>query len=47
MIVDPYMDHKVLENFALLAPQGVSLRLLTGPYGAPSVIAALLRFIRR
>ena len=29
MIVDPYMDHAVLLDFALAVPEGIALRLLT------------------
>lgn len=34
MIVDPYMDESVLSDFAVLAREGVALRLLTDPQAA-------------
>jgi hypothetical protein len=39
MIVDPYMDEKALTDFALLAPEGVSLCLLADRAGHKATLA--------
>jgi hypothetical protein len=45
LIVDPYLDEKILTEFALLAPSGILLRLLTdvGSH-KPSLIPAITHF---
>ena len=44
-IVDPYLDEKILTEFALLAPSGVPLRLLTDSGShRPSLIPAIAHF---
>ena len=45
LIVDPYLDEKILIDFALLAPSGVPLRLLTDSGShSPSLIPAITHF---
>jgi hypothetical protein len=45
LIVDPYLDEKILTEFALLAPSGILLRLLTdGSSYKPSLIPAMTSF---
>jgi hypothetical protein len=45
LIVDPYLDEKFLTKFALLAPSGVPLRLLTDSGShRPSLIPAITHF---
>jgi hypothetical protein len=45
LIVDPYLDEKILTEFALLAPSGVPLRLLTDAGShKPSLIPAITHF---
>jgi hypothetical protein len=44
-IVDPYLDEKILTEFALLAPSGVPLRLLTDSGShRPSLIPAIKQY---
>ena len=45
LIVDPYLDEKILTEYALLAPSGILLRLLTdvGSH-KPSLIPAITHF---
>jgi hypothetical protein len=45
LIVDPYLDEKILTEFALLAPSGILLRLLTDAGShKPSLIPAITHF---
>jgi len=44
-IVDPYMDEKTLTDFAVLAPEGVAIELLSdATYTKPSFAPAVRRF---
>lgn len=45
LIVDPYMDEKTLTDFAVLAPEGVLVRLLADEHSKkPSLIPAVQRW---
>jgi hypothetical protein len=43
LIVDPYLDEKILTEFALLAPVGISLRLLCDAAGYKEALVPALR----
>jgi hypothetical protein len=48
LLVDPYMDAAVLTDFAVLAPEGVSLMLLTEEAAVkPSLAAAIPRWLKQ
>lgn len=46
LIVDPYMDEKALTDFAVLAPEGVLVRLLADEHSKkPSLMPAVQRWV--
>lgn len=48
LIVDPYLDDKALTDFAALAPEGVTIRLLAdGGYRKPSLMPAAQRWLQQ